>query len=129
MTPGADWEYAITAGVRGGKLLPAIAGLAGDYVVQVTLVVVASARCSPRASGLNPKGMLLLFAVRPQFVARTAPWPVTLQLAVLGAVHIVAWGLVYLSSPVTRRPWRRGFAITERRTCGSSPTRARPSQP
>jgi threonine/homoserine/homoserine lactone efflux protein len=29
MTPGADWAYAITAGVRGGRLVPAIAGLAG----------------------------------------------------------------------------------------------------
>jgi len=46
-------------------------------------------------SGLNPKGLLLFFAVLPQFVARTAPWPVTVQLAVLGAVHIVACGLVY----------------------------------
>jgi threonine/homoserine/homoserine lactone efflux protein len=38
---------------------------------------------------------LLFFAVLPQFVARTARWPVTVQLAVLGAVHIVACALVY----------------------------------
>jgi threonine/homoserine/homoserine lactone efflux protein len=39
MTPGADWAYAITAGVRGGRVLPAIAGLAGGYAVQAGLVV------------------------------------------------------------------------------------------
>jgi threonine/homoserine/homoserine lactone efflux protein len=140
MTPGADWAYAITAGVRGGRVLPAIAGLAGGYAVQAGLVVAgvgAVLAQSPSAlqvltylgasyllwlgirvardpaplaaenlravsavrgvatSGLNPKGLLLFFAVLPQFVARTAPWPVTVQLAVLGAIHIVACGLVY----------------------------------
>jgi threonine/homoserine/homoserine lactone efflux protein len=29
MTPGADSRYAITAGVRGRKLAPAVAGLGG----------------------------------------------------------------------------------------------------
>ena len=122
--------------------MPAIAGLAGGYVVQATLVVAGvgavlaesqsamrfvtylsagylvwlgvrvardpaplaaenrgavSALRGAATSGLNPKGVLLFFAVLPQFVARTAPWPVTLQLAVLGAVHIFACGLVYLS--------------------------------
>jgi len=43
---------------------------------------------------LNPKGVLLFFAVLPHFVALTAPWPVTVQLAVLGAVHIVACAVV-----------------------------------
>jgi threonine/homoserine/homoserine lactone efflux protein len=140
MTPGADWAYAITVGVRGGRVLPAIAGLAGGYAVQAGLVVAGVgavlaesqsvmqlltylgagyllwlgvrvvrdpaplAAGNPRAasavrgvatSGLNPKGLLLFFAVLPQFVARAAPWPVTVQLAVLGAVHIVACGLVY----------------------------------
>ena len=159
MTPGADWAYAITAGVRRGRLLPAIAGLAGGYVVQAALVVAgvgalfAESRSAMRfltylgagylvwlgvrvardraplaarnpgavsalrgaaTSGLNPKGVLLFFAVLPQFVARTAPWPVTVQLAVLGAVHIVACGLVYLS-----------VAMAARRLLGSRPRAAR----
>jgi len=140
MTPGADWAYAITAGVRGGRVLPAVAGLAGGYMVQASLVVAGvgavlaesqsamqfltylgaayllwlgvrvarapaalpgehlgavSALRGAATSGLNPKGVLLFFAVLPQFVTRTAPWPVTVQLAVLGAVHIVACAVVY----------------------------------
>ena len=54
-------------------------------------------------SGLNPKGVLLFFAVLPQFVTRTAPWPVTVQLAVLGAVHIVACAVVYCCVAVGAR--------------------------
>ncbi len=46
MTPGADWAYAITAGVRSGKLLPAIAGLVGGYVVQAPPIA-SSCRQSP----------------------------------------------------------------------------------
>ncbi len=140
MTPGADWAYAITAGVRGGGVLPAVSGLAGGYMVQASLVVAGvgavlaesqsamqfltylgaayllwlgvrvarapaalpgenpgavSALRGAATSGLNPKGVLLFFAVLPQFVTRTAPWPVTVQLAVLGAVHIVACAVVY----------------------------------
>ena len=159
MTPGADWAYAITAGVRGGKLLPAIAGLAGGYVVQAALVVVGvgallaqsqsamqvltylgavyllwlgvrvardpapfapentgavSAARGVATSGLNPKGVLLFFAVLPQFVARTAPWPVTVQLAVLGTVHIAACALVYF--------W---VAMAARRLLESRPRAAR----
>jgi threonine/homoserine/homoserine lactone efflux protein len=148
MTPGADWAYAIGAALRGAKLVPVVAGLAGGYVVQATIVVVGvgavlarsqgamqsltfagagyllwlgvrvardpapvaaedrdavSALRGAATSGLNPKGVLLFFAVLPQFVARTAPWPVTLQLAVLGAVHVLACGLVYLWVAMTAR--------------------------
>lgn len=40
MTPGADWAYAITAGMRDKALAPAIAGLLLGYV-GITLVVAA----------------------------------------------------------------------------------------
>ncbi len=49
MTPGADWAYAITAGVRDGRLVPAVAGLAGGYVVQAVLVVAGVGAVLPRA--------------------------------------------------------------------------------
>ena len=70
-------------------------------------------------SGLNPKGLLLFFAVLPQFVARTAPWPVTVQLAVLGAVHIVACAVVYFGVVMgARRLLRsRPRAGADRRAC------------
>jgi threonine/homoserine/homoserine lactone efflux protein len=152
LTPGADWAYAIAAGVRGGKVVPAVAGLAGGYVLHGALVVVglgalladsrtalevltlvgacyllwlgvtvarhpaplaaddrqalSAARAALRGgatSGLNPKGLLLFFAVLPQFVAPSAPWPMTAQLAVLATVHIIACGLVYLAVALTAR--------------------------
>lgn len=46
-------------------------------------------------SGLNPKGMLLFLAVLPQFVRPDAPWPVPVQTAVLGGLHVVTCTVVY----------------------------------
>jgi threonine/homoserine/homoserine lactone efflux protein len=40
LVPGADWAYAISAGLRGGAVAPAIAGMLGGYLV-ITLVVAA----------------------------------------------------------------------------------------
>lgn len=48
-------------------------------------------------SGLNPKGLLLFVAVLPQFVDRHGGLPVSVQLGVLGAIHMVNCGVVYLS--------------------------------
>jgi threonine/homoserine/homoserine lactone efflux protein len=155
MTPGADWAYAIAAGVR-GTVLPAVAGLAAGYVLHAALVVIGvggllagsptalhlltlvgaayllwlgvtvARRSEPLAadgpqaepavrtalrgsavSGLNPKGLLLFFAVLPQFVAPDASWPMTAQLAVLGTVHVLACGLVYLVVALTARRFLR----------------------
>jgi len=122
-TPGADWGYAIRAGLRREHVVAAVAGLAGGYVVHGALVTIGvgallardrdalsvvtfigavylvglglsalrvtaepatpgakadAARASTVAwrgalvSGLNPKGLLLFFAVLPQFVAGCA---------------------------------------------------------
>jgi threonine/homoserine/homoserine lactone efflux protein len=48
-------------------------------------------------SGLNPKGLLLFFAILPQFVVAKAAWSVPAQLAALGAFHVTACAVVYLS--------------------------------
>jgi len=40
ITPGADWAYAITAGLRHRSMLPAVAGLVGGHLA-ATLVVAA----------------------------------------------------------------------------------------
>jgi threonine/homoserine/homoserine lactone efflux protein len=40
LVPGADWAYAISAGLRGGAVAPAIAGMLGGYLA-ITLVVAA----------------------------------------------------------------------------------------
>ncbi|MET9686742.1 LysE family translocator [Streptomyces coeruleorubidus] len=38
-TPGADWAYAITAGVRGRSVVPAVAGLVAGYAGYTLLAV------------------------------------------------------------------------------------------
>jgi threonine/homoserine/homoserine lactone efflux protein len=152
LTPGADWAYAISAGLRGGRVVPAVAGLLAGYVLHAALVVVgvgallarnpaalqaltlagagylvwlgvltarrpavpaeggAVARSARAAvlrgaaiSGLNPKGVLLFFAVLPQFTDAAGPWPVALQLTCLALVHITACGLVYLGVATAAR--------------------------
>ncbi|WP_439901376.1 LysE family translocator [Microbacterium azadirachtae] len=47
-------------------------------------------------SGLNPKVLLLLVTLLPQFVTSTSPWPVAAQILVLGAMHILTCAAVYL---------------------------------
>ncbi len=145
LTPGADWAYAVRAGLRERRVAAAVAGLAGGYVVHAAVVAAgigAVLAREPRAlqaltlagalyllwlgvrtlqepaglptgaagapasrsavalrgalvSGLNPKGLLLFVAVLPQFVRTGAAWPVPAQLAVLGAVHVLACAAVY----------------------------------
>jgi threonine/homoserine/homoserine lactone efflux protein len=149
MTPGADWAFAISVGVNGDRVAPAISGLATGYLAQVALVaaglgavlirttsalgIIALAGAayllalgigvlrrpariatagtpalSPlrtglrgaAISGLNPKGLLLLFAILPQFVVLGASWPVAVQLAALGLFHVLACALVYTAVAV-----------------------------
>jgi len=153
LTPGADWAYAIAAGVRDRAVVAAVAGLAAGYVLHAALVTVGvgavlarhaglltamtlvgavylvglgvatfrdppaprqdpGVRAGSRArtfaqgaavSGLNPKGLLLFFAVLPQFVRPEAPWSPAVQTAVLGALHVAACAAVYLGVAVAAR--------------------------
>jgi threonine/homoserine/homoserine lactone efflux protein len=137
MTPGADWAYAITAGVRGRKVAPAVAGLAGGHLLHATLVVVGvGALLAQRASAmqlLTYLGPAYLLWLGPRVTRdpaplaaggtgsvsalrglATIPWPVTAQLTVLATVHVVACGLVYL-----------GVALAARRLLRSRPEAAR----
>lgn len=148
LTPGADWAYAISAGLRGRKLvLPAVIGLAvgallatlavaagvGALVAQNPALLTAltatgalylawmgiglwrspasissasdeasAARWRWRwtlkgasVSGLNPKQLLLLLALLPQFVRPGDSWPVFAQIMALGAVHAASCAVVY----------------------------------
>jgi threonine/homoserine/homoserine lactone efflux protein len=54
-------------------------------------------------SGLNPKALLLLLALLPQFIARSAPWPLAAQISLLGLVHIANCAVVYTSVGTTAR--------------------------
>jgi threonine/homoserine/homoserine lactone efflux protein len=73
ITPGTDWAYAITAGLRHRTVLPAVSGLLG----------------------LNPKVFLLFLALLPQFIVAGAPWPLAAQIVVLGLVHVTSCAVVY----------------------------------
>lgn len=76
LVPGADWAYAIAAGLRDRSVLPAVSGLLVGYVA-LTLVVAAGV------------GVLVL------------RWPLALTaLTALGALYLTGLGLATL----TRRP-------------------------
>jgi threonine/homoserine/homoserine lactone efflux protein len=144
LTPGADWAFAIAAGLR-GRSVASVAGLAGGYAVHAALVTAGVGALLARSasaldfltlagaaylvwlgvgvlrrppgvaaeaggsgwlrgaavSALNPKGLLLFFAVLPQFVAASAAWSATAQLAVLGTIHVALCALVYLLVALT----------------------------
>jgi threonine/homoserine/homoserine lactone efflux protein len=46
-------------------------------------------------SGLNPKVLLLVLALLPQFVDTGAAWPVAARIVALGLVHVASCAVVY----------------------------------
>jgi|SRR5215469_2200636 len=91
LVPGADWAYAIAAGLRDRSVLPAVAGLLTGYVALTAVV----------AAGVA------------SLVAR---WPVLLTaLTVLGALYLLWLGISTLGRPSVpaaaadegSRPWVR----------------------
>ncbi|GAA1752517.1 LysE family translocator [Agromyces humatus] len=46
-------------------------------------------------SGLNPKGLLVLVVLLPQFTDAAGAWPIPVQLAVLGLIFVASCALVY----------------------------------
>ncbi|PIJ46108.1 LysE family translocator [Tatumella sp. OPLPL6] len=46
-------------------------------------------------SGLNPKVFLLFLAIMPQFTIPNGAWTITLQILVLGAIHVANCASVY----------------------------------
>ncbi|HBT5241863.1 LysE family translocator [Klebsiella quasipneumoniae] len=64
MTPGADWAYAITAGIR-GRQVPAVTGLVFGYVV---LTIVVAAGIGPLVAG-NTAAMTLLTVMGALYLA------------------------------------------------------------
>ncbi|MEU4101857.1 LysE family translocator [Streptomyces tanashiensis] len=168
-TPGADWAYAISAGLRDRSVVPAVAGLvagyagytllavaglvvivAGSTTVLTTLTVAGAAYlmwlgwgvlrrpadlgageeavASSRGrimlrgvgiSGLNPKALLLYFALFPQFIDTTGGWPVAAQTGLLGTLHMTACAVVYLGVGVLART-----VLKTRPTAAKAVTRA-----
>jgi threonine/homoserine/homoserine lactone efflux protein len=145
MTPGADWAYAIAAGLRHRVVLPAVTELLAGHLL-ATAVVAAGVGAlvtrlpmvltvltavgaaylvwlgigmlahpaAPQAhaeesagswvrlaakgagiSGLNPKVFLLFLALLPQFTDPNARWPLSVQIVVLGLVHVASCAVIY----------------------------------
>ncbi|WP_326689059.1 MULTISPECIES: LysE family translocator [unclassified Streptomyces] len=47
-------------------------------------------------SGLNPKALMLYLALLPQFADQHGDWPLAAQIGLLGLVHMLTAGAVYL---------------------------------
>ncbi|MEU9927762.1 hypothetical protein [Streptomyces anulatus] len=76
-TPGADWAYAISAGLRGRTVVPAVTGLIAGHAVHA-LVAVA--------------GLAVIVASSP-----------AAQTGLLSTVHLTACAVVYLAVGVLAR--------------------------
>ena len=145
ITPGADWAYAISAGIRGKVVLPAVSGmlmghflatiivalgigaiLAKNPMIMLSITMLGAAyllwlgiglvRSPSRpssasitdissskswaikgffVSGLNPKVLLLFLALLPQFTDPNSSWDLSIQLILLGLIHIFSSFIVY----------------------------------
>ncbi|HIW92548.1 MAG TPA: LysE family translocator [Candidatus Corynebacterium avicola] len=162
MIPGADWAYAIAAGLRSSSsraLAVPVLGLASGYVILVCIVAVgvgaliaanpaaltlltvigscyiiylgvstllslrqsASTLVPTRASdeaeesgllgsffggmgisGLNPKGLMLLLALLPQFLTHDG-WASGIQIMLLGGIFVIETLLIYSGVAVLAR--------------------------
>lgn len=147
VTPGADWAYAIAAGLRARSVAPSVGGMVFGYTIVISLVAlglgtlvtrmpvaltavtlvgaaylvylgattlrasgavevsVSTAEFGGRplseflrgagVSGLNPKGIMLLLALLPQFTSPAGAWPTQLQMLTLGGLHLLDCAIVY----------------------------------
>lgn len=171
LMPGADWAYAITAGLRARSIVPPILGLASGYVLVVSVIAVGvgslvasspniltvltvagasyilwlgvttllglksadgtlvtvdtgtggaagTATAAPTArtgreglhqylhgmgvSSINPKGLMLLLALLPQFLT-DGGWASGIQMALLGGIFILEILVVYSGVAMTAR--------------------------
>lgn len=162
MIPGADWAYAIAAGLRSSSsrsLAAPVLGLASGYVILVCIVAVgvgALIAANPTAltlltvigscyiiylgvstllslrhppttlvstntsagteepgllgsflrgmgiSGINPKGLMLLLALLPQFLTADG-WTSGIQITVLGGIFVIETLLIYSGVAVLSR--------------------------
>ncbi|WP_404285449.1 LysE family translocator [Glutamicibacter arilaitensis] len=65
-------------------------------------------------SGTNPKALLLYLALIPQFIDRSAPWPLSLQTGILGLSHFTVSVFVYFSIAFASRLLLRSRPLAAR---------------
>ncbi|WP_125099296.1 LysE family translocator [Leucobacter chromiireducens] len=148
LTPGPDWAFAISTGLRSGAVVPSVLGMAAGYIVMVAVLAlgagalitafpilltaltvlgaaylvflgVGTLRAPAQAfgdtaaapggsflsqflrgagvSGFNPKGLLLLLAVLPQFTSPLTPWRPEAQMFVLGLLYVATIIVIYFA--------------------------------
>lgn len=153
LTPGADWAYAIAAGLRARSVMPSIAGMLIGYACVVAVVAFGAGALVTRypaaltvltlaggayliflgvsalaqpvtgiaaserpiggtamaqlargagVSGINPKGLLLLLALLPQFTSRSG-WPSSEQMLALGGLHLLNCAVIYTAVALLAR--------------------------
>lgn len=90
MTPGADWAYSISAGLRCNRIAPAIAGLSAGYLFHTALIVA---------------GLAALIAATPQLLA---------GITLLGAAYLLWLGIS------TMRTWRSAGFTAETTTTAAA---------
>ncbi|WP_087545710.1 LysE family translocator [Acinetobacter sp. WCHA29] len=148
LTPGADWAYAILAGIKGKFIVTAVSGLVlghflailcvaagvgtlvSHYPILLTSLTIVgacyllwmgisllirpatissteqqiSAFDSAKSwfvkgvgiSGLNPKVLLLFFALLPPFIHPNLQFSATAQILSLGIIHLISCAIVYV---------------------------------
>src|ERR1700712_4523684 len=152
--PGADWAYAVPAGLGGRALLPSIGGILFGYLLVVLAVAVglgalvaanpvlldvltvggalyllwigirglarsagpltahaSDSTASPLASflrgagvsGFNPKGLLVLVALVPQFTTASGGWAPAAQMLLLGGLFVATCAIVYVAVAMLAR--------------------------
>ncbi|ENW96596.1 LysE family translocator [Acinetobacter sp. NIPH 298] len=155
LTPGADWAYAILAGIEGKFISTAITGLILGHLIAILCVAAgvgsllnhfpilltsmtiigacyllwmginllikpaaishadgqSRSLLSAKAwlikgigiSGLNPKVLLLFFALLPPFIHPKMAFSPTVQIVLLGMIHLLSCTVVYMLVGVTAK--------------------------
>jgi threonine/homoserine/homoserine lactone efflux protein len=153
LTPGADWAFAITTGLRARSVVPPLLGILFGYAIVIIVVAVGVGSLVTRyplaltaltivgacyllwlglttltravghiatsdrpigassalqflrgagISGTNPKGLLLLLALLPQFISPPG-WPSAVQMLALGGIHLLNSAAVYFAVALLAR--------------------------
>ena len=101
-----SWVTVAGAGYLGwlglqSLLHPAVPAAAGEPVAAGSLA--AQLFRGAGVSGINPKALLLFLAILPQFTDPGGSWAIGWQIALLGLIHTLTCGVIYLVIGATSR--------------------------
>ncbi|MRX44780.1 LysE family translocator [Agromyces kandeliae] len=87
--------YLTYLGVRVLREPPVLVAVAGGAPAEASARPWLRLLQGAGVSGLNPKGLLVLVVLLPQFTDAAGSWPIPVQLAVLGLIFVAACAAVY----------------------------------